>query len=163
MRQVLILAGLVFLAVGPISCAEEPRTEIVSNIEADIQAQRNLAEEFDAAVNSGDLERFLRLYAEDAVRLPPGTDVLQGKAAISSAMKQFFDQYDAAHQLVVLDARVSGNLAISRGRWESTDTPKGGGDPLRGTGAWTSIRERQADGSWKTVLEIWNRDSMPSQ
>ena len=76
MRQFLILlGGVAFLTAVPISCTEEPNltTEVVPNVEADVQAQRDLAEEFDAAVHSGDLERFLGLYAEGAVHLPPGT------------------------------------------------------------------------------------------
>ncbi len=156
---------VVSLVIAVISCTQDSGAgaPITANTEADIQAQRDLAVEFDAAVNSGDLQRFLALYTESALRLPPGGGPLQGKEAIGRAIQQFFNEYDAAHQLIVLDARVSGNLAFARGRWQSTGTPKDGGEPRRGAGAWTTIRERQADGSWKTVLDIWNRDEEPAQ
>ena len=159
MRLPTLLASVVSFAVVSASCGPEPSSggEAASNIQTDVQAQRDLAEAFDAAVNSGDLQRFLDLYTEDAVRLPPGSDPIRGKKAISRSIQQFFDEYKAQHELEVLDVRVSGDIAFSRGRWRSTDTPKSGGDPTSASGSWTTIRERQSDRSWKTILEIWNR------
>ncbi len=127
--------------------------------EADIRAQRDLAAEFDAAINAGELQRFLVLYAEDAVRLPPGSDPIVGREAIAESIQGFLEAYQPEHALEVEDVRVSGDVAISRGNWRSTDTPRSGGESSTARGTWTTFRERTTDGSWKTVLEIWNRGS----
>ena len=159
MKQLLIILGMVCLAVMLFSsCAPEaePPMDAGPDIEADIQAQKDIVEEFDAALNGGDLERFLSLYAEDAVRLPPDAEPVVGKEALKTAIQQWFDEYDAEVHNVVVDARVSGDFGFARGTWVASLTPEGGGETMQQGGAWVSIRERQTDGSWKTICEIWN-------
>jgi uncharacterized protein (TIGR02246 family) len=166
MKQSFIVIGMVCLAVMLFSsCAPEAETPMDAgpDIEADIQAQKDIVEKFDAALNSGDLEGFLDLYTEDAVRLPPGEEPILGKEALRTAIQQWFDQYEAQVHNVVVDARVSGDFGFARGTWEANLAPKDGGETMQQGGAWVSIHERQTDGSWKTIWEIWNLGSTEGQ
>ena len=60
------------------------------------------------------------------------------------------------------DVVFSGEWAIARLTWRSTDTLKGG-EPIQLSGKAISLCKRQPDGSWKTVWDIWNSDApLPS-
>ncbi len=164
MRRCSIFFGILLAAVALFpGCGQVPKSkgEPRPDIEADIEEQKDMVKEFDAALNSRDLERLLDLYSDVAVRLPPDADPLEGKESIGNALQQWFDDTETAtHTMVVVDAQVSGDLAFARGTWESTETPKRGDGPKRLDGAWISVRRRQPDGSWKTIIEIWNRKNV---
>ena len=64
----------------------------------------------------------------------------------------------AAHHRIseVEDVRVSGNLAVVQGTDTGTTTPKSGGEPIPFDLKWLIAFERQSDGTWKCIFEMWN-------
>jgi ketosteroid isomerase-like protein len=53
--------------------------------------------------------------------------------------------------------RVSGDVAVIWGTY--TTNPAEGEEGITAAGKWVALVEREADGSWKVVRNIWNTDS----
>ncbi len=60
---------------------------------------------------------------------------------------------------MVEDVRVFGDWAFMRGVYTVKRTPKTGGEPIQFPGKWMAFKQRQLDGSWKIVSDIFNSDS----
>ncbi len=133
------------------------------NTEADIEAVKNLTEEYDAAINSGDLDSWVSLYTDDAVRMPPNSPALVGKDAIRSVMQSSFEKYTFDIKETTEEVIVAGDWAFARGTYTYTITPKAGGEPIGDdSGKWMAFNKRQPDGSWKIYRNIFNSDLPPS-
>jgi ketosteroid isomerase-like protein len=59
-------------------------------------AIQKLNDEWTAAFNKGDSATVAAMYAEDAYVLPPGTDIVKGRAAIEAFWKQAVEQLGGA-------------------------------------------------------------------
>ncbi len=94
--------------------------------------------------------------------MPPIEAIEEGKDAIRNSHQAFFSEYTSDGTIVVVDAQVSGDLGYVRGPYKGTSTPKAGGDPIKSDTKFVVIFRRQADGSWKTICEIFN-DNPPSE
>ena len=132
------------------------------NTEADVEAVKNLTEEYDALVNAGDLDSWVSLYTDDAVRMPPNNPALVGKDAIRSVMQSSFEKYTFDIKETAEEVIVAGDWAFARGTYTYTVTSKAGGEPIRDSGKWMAFHKRQPDGSWKIYCNIFNSDLPPS-
>jgi ketosteroid isomerase-like protein len=56
----------------------------------------------------------------------------------------------------VQEIRISGNLAVARGTQETKTIPKTGGDSIQDNAKWLTVFQRQPDGSWEILWEIYN-------
>jgi len=148
---IVFFLGIAILSIC--ACAEKIDTE------ADIEAIKNLTDEYDAAVNSGDLDSWVSLFTDDAVRMPPNSPALVGKDAIRSVMQSSFEKYTFDIKETAEEVIVCGDWAFVRGTYTYTITPKAGGEPgPRHIGKWVAFHKRQLDGSWKIYRNIWNSD-----
>ncbi|MGI9629249.1 MAG: YybH family protein [Longimicrobiales bacterium] len=130
---------------------------------ADEAALRELTTSFDAAVNAQDIEAMMARYADDAVRMNPNLPTAVGTDAIRTL---FLEEWSANESVVanaVTDVRVAGDLGATRGTWRATVTPRDGAAPIEDHGKWAATLERQPDGSWKSLWEIWSSDLPPRQ
>ena len=153
-NRLVISAGIALLAVS--ACGQPADTA------ADEEALRAMVEQWDAAVLAGDWDAMLSLYVDEPLRLHPDEPIIVGKDAIRAVFQSNREANDADFKNAAVDIRVSGDLAVVRGTWAGTFTPKDGSDVYQDSGKWVSVRERQPDGSWKIVYDIWNRDAPPS-
>lgn len=110
---------------------------------------------WDDAFNAADLERLMTLYVEDAVSMPPGLAALEGKTAIQDDFEWFFDNFESHHQTTIVNILISGNLAVERGEYAQTFTPKDGSEPFSETGKHIVVRKRSGN-AWLVIREIWN-------
>ena len=125
--------------------------------QAELEAINGLQRLVDAAIIAGDTEAYVALIAEDAVLMPPNAPPVIGKEAIrvwNEAMsRQFrFQTYKSVDDEVVL----AGDWAFRRATAEWALTTFGGGEPIRDSGKFIIIYERQANGSWRVARDIWN-------
>jgi len=72
--------------------------------------------------------------------------------------KKDFEQFKEENRTRMEDVRVSGNLAVARGTQEASTAPKKGGNIVRDKEKWIVVYQRQTDGSWKILWEIYNSD-----
>jgi ketosteroid isomerase-like protein len=117
---------------------------------------RRLEGEFMKAAAEHGSQGYLSYYADDAVEVPDGTPIIQGKANIAKTMG-FLDQKDnrLTWTPVGADISASGDLGYTYGTYEFRSIDKDG-KPTVDHGKYTSIWKKQRDGSWKVVLDMGN-------
>jgi ketosteroid isomerase-like protein len=102
-------------------------------------------------------------YADNSVEVPNGAALIEGKVNIAKGMG-FLD--DKNNQLlwtpVGADISNSGDLGYTYGNYEFHSKDKDG-KPTIDYGKYTSIWKRQADGSWKVVLDMGNASPSPKK
>lgn len=147
-------AGLLCVLLGlPSACAQKVDDP------SDVQAIHDTQTTFDMLWNAGDVEGLTTgFYAPDAVRMEPHQPALTGKDAIAAALRKFVDQFTGEGRNVAEEVRVSGDLAVARGTFEGSETLKAGGYAAPFEGKWMTAFQRQADGSWKAIWDIYNTD-----
>ena len=97
-------------------------------------------------------------YTQDAVVLPPNGGPVTGREGITAWLQQFPPFSNM--QFVQVDVDGSGDLAYVRGTYAMDITMPGAPAPVRDEGKYVEIWRRQADGSWRASLDIFNT-SMP--
>lgn len=162
MKKFLTIIPLVILLCFTFSCqqGEEVAEEPVVEVEADVEAIKKITDDFNAAINAGNIDKLVSLYTDDAVRIPPNKPALVGKEAIRRLFQEQLDQFTVQNEGVIVDLKVSGDLAFVRGSWTSINTPKTGGEPLKFNGNFVSIIQKQPDGSWKTICNSWSNEQL---
>jgi len=99
-------------------------------------------------------------YLEGAVRMPPNGALYKGTETIAKILQQDYATYKADNFALPVDEVLSsGNLAVARGKYTMTLTPKASElGQLTDEGKWVGAFLRQSDGSWKSAFDIWNSD-----
>jgi len=162
MKKLLMIIPLVFLLCFTFGCqqGEEVAEEPAVDVEADKEAIKKITDDFNAAINAGNIDKLVSLYTDDAVRIPPNKPALVGKEAIRSLFQEQLDQFTVQNEGVIVDLKVSGDLAFVRGSWTSINTPKTGGEPLKYNGSFVSVIQKQPEGSWKVICNIWSNEQL---
>ncbi len=108
------------------------------------------------AIKSGDPTRLSRLYADNAVMMPPTDETIVGNDPIGIYLTTPTSGPQIANYSVdIVGCELTGNTLQFAGVWgaEKTD-PRGRAITL--TGNLLRILDRQADGTWAMSYEIWN-------
>jgi uncharacterized protein (TIGR02246 family) len=164
MKKLCMILPLIFLLCFTFSCQQgkEVAEEPVVDVEADIEAIKNVSEKWEVAYNDSDIDSLMSLYADNSVRIPANQPPVIGKEAIRNSLQQEFDLSTNQEDDVVVEAQVSGDLAFTRGTWINIVTPKAGGESHTLNGNWITILKRQPDGPWKIINEMWSDESLVS-
>jgi len=117
---------------------------------------RQLEAEFMKAAAEHGSQGYLSYYADDAVEVPNGGPIIQGKVNIAKGMG-FLDRKDnhLTWAPVGADISESGDLGYTYGTFEFRSKDKDG-KTVVDHGKYTSIWKKQKDGSWKVVLDMGN-------
>ncbi len=124
---------------------------------ADLQAAEALGPQFVEAIRAGDMAAVGRLYADDAVLLPPNSPAVRGPAAI----QEFFTAFPKVAELSLVTERIEGvgGLAYVHGRYVLQVAIEGA--PVD-SGKYLDVRKKQPDGSWKYVADMFSSDLPPA-
>jgi ketosteroid isomerase-like protein len=162
-NQVLIIL-LVFPLYFASACRNWDKVEAQPkvNIEADVAAIKVLEEEFVRLYNACEFDKLMAVfYTEDAVLMAPEAPAVKGKDALLRGYRKDDEvNIEYVETSVVEDVRVSGDLAVARGRDTGTTTARKGGKPFPYDLKWVMAFERQADRTWKCCYEIWCENSL---
>jgi ketosteroid isomerase-like protein len=137
-----------------LGCAPAPATRPFT--EADRAANVALSKHFRDLVVARDFDGATTLYTDAAVLLPPNSVALRGHAGI----RAFLGGFPPLSELTLTDDTVvgTGDRAYAIGRYHMTIAMKG--SPVD-SGKFLDVRERQADGSWLYVADMFS-SSIPA-
>jgi uncharacterized protein (TIGR02246 family) len=120
---------------------------------------KQLAPEFARAANAGDLDGLCELYTSDAVFVtgPDGAPAA-GTAAIREVLAGLLASRPSM-EFEHVYMHQTGDTALARGRWTLTHTGPDG-TAVAGTGNSIEVLRRQADGSWRYIIDHpWGGDA----
>jgi ketosteroid isomerase-like protein len=123
----------------------------------------NLDREFDQAAADKGVEGWVAYFAENGSMLPEAGPPITGPEAIHKAMEPLLSDRENSlrWQPTRADILIPGILGYTVGRFERrTRNPEGQRLLLKGT--YCTIWRKQADGSWKIVLDTGTPDG-PAQ
>ena len=123
------------------------------------QAIRDLDAKWSAAAGAKDVDKTVSYYAEGAVVMPPNASAATTTEAIRSAWKEMLTSPGAAisWKATKVEVATSGDLAYVSGTYEERMTDASG-KTVNDRGKYLEVWEKQADGTWKVVADIWNSD-----
>ena len=150
-KTALVVMSLFVLALA--ACAPQVDTA------ADEAAIRTVDGQMVAAINAGDLDRWLGFFTEDAIMLPPNAPAVTGKEAIREFVSDLMASTDftVSHDLGKVEVSRSGDLAYVSYAYKLTlNDPEG--KPVTDRGKDISILKKQPDGMWKVVIDMWSSD-----
>lgn len=131
---------------------------------SEVTAIKGVLEQYAHTIRAGDFERWLSLWADDGVQMPPEAPTRVGKDAIQAGMKPAFDAMDLSITIhEVEDAQTWGDHGLTRCRYSLALTPKSGGETIHAMpdGKALTLYRRQADGSWKIIYDCFNSSAEP--
>jgi uncharacterized protein (TIGR02246 family) len=126
---------------------------------SDVAQIYELWNEYTAALTAGDMERWIALWIDDGIQMPPGASRRVGVEQIRASMQPLFDLYQWTITINPEEVRVLGDRAYSHGTYEFELTAREEGEILEGSGKYLTILKKQADGSWKVALDCFNYDA----
>jgi uncharacterized protein (TIGR02246 family) len=153
-RSFALLASIALL--GCASQARDDRAGTTATFE-------QMLKEFSASLSAGDADRWLALWAEDGVQLPPDEPPVEGKTAIAAKMRGLLNRFKFDMTIQNMETHSTGDWGFVRGRYQATLTPKQGGVAIPIDGKYLTVLNRQSDGSWKIYRDIFNSNIRPGK
>ncbi len=116
-----------------------------------------LSREWSKSAATPDLEKTLNYWAEDAVVMAPGQPTLKGRNAIRGMLQASskIPGFQISWEPLSVELSASGDLAYMTEHNQVTVTDSLG-QPITEHNKVVTIWKKQADGSWKNVVDIWN-------
>jgi uncharacterized protein (TIGR02246 family) len=146
-----------FIIIVLTACTPQPRTDESGTS----TAVDRIWKEYSSSLNAGDLDRWLALWTEDGVQMPPDEPAVAGKDRIRARNKAVLDRFAFNIGITNEEVRSAGDLAFARGTYKATLSPKQGGAGISINGKYMTILIRQPDGSWKIHRDIFNSNVPP--
>lgn len=136
---------------GFASPSPHDRATVQSAIDAQLTRFRD-------AMLKGDTAGLVSAYTDDAFVLPAGAPIARGRAAIAQSFAGMLAAMPVtAFTLTTTDLLLAGDVAIETGTYQMSMKPKAG-KAFDDVGKYISIWQRQPDGSWKMIRDIFNSD-----
>ena len=115
----------------------------------DDRAIRDVVSRYETASNEGDAAALAALYAVDALLLPPDGGMVSGRDAI---LEFWQDGIEPGISFEVVGSRAAGGSGYVVGRFLVEATESAPAD----SGKYVLCLQRQRDGGWLVVADIWN-------
>lgn len=125
----------------------------------DIEAIKQLAEDWRSGWLAGDADLLLSLYADEPVLMPQDLPVVVGKDAIRPLYEAVLKEYDFESEWTLKEIVVSGDMGYFWSAYTLSATPKAGGEPMNVTGKSIFIMKRGSGGVWKIARLMDNSDA----
>jgi ketosteroid isomerase-like protein len=148
--QTISAAGIVLLLSSLPAAAFDAQTEGQLLLARD-------AEWATTASEGRDVEKAASYWADDAVIIPQGQPVIEGKPAIRAFVTNVFHT-PGFHIHWVSEKPVfspDGNLAYLRSTTMTT-VPSADGKPINILSRGITVWRRDIDGQWRCIVDIWN-------
>jgi ketosteroid isomerase-like protein len=108
------------------------------------------------SLRTGDFDELARIYAKDAVLLPPNAEPIHGREAIVASFETFPETAGMSSEIVDIDGR--GSLAYVHGRFEMKLVLPGVPFPVLERGKYMEIWRKGSDGIWRITYDMYSSD-----
>ena len=118
---------------------------------------KNICERYQAAVSANDSAAYRKLFAADAIRIPPGSEPEHGPDEIAKNEQKDYDAAKWTVQLTPLDALQIDDqwiYGIAQGRINTVAFADGTTRAFKTTKTW--LLHRENSGEWLIKRQIWN-------
>ncbi len=160
-RSLFSVAALLLALIGLAACAPEqkPPAAPPDTRAADEAAIRAASAQWAKAGEAKDLEKWLSFYADDAALFYPGSPVVTGADGRRKAVDSLLKMPDLAMTFATtkVEAARSGDLAYETGTYDMSWKEKNG-KTKKEKGKYIVVWKKQANGSWKALLDTFNAD-----
>lgn len=154
-----ILSGILLIAIVTLPIAHPA----AASPQATAEVLKQLEGEFMKAAADRGSAGYMSYYADDAVEVPNGGGLIQGKIEIAKGMGFLDDKNNRLIWTPVgADISSSGDLGYTYGTYEFHSTGKDGKAAVE-YGKYTSIWKKQKDGRWKVALDMGNASPEPKK
>jgi len=109
-----------------------------------------------SAITDGDMDRWITLWIDDGIQMPPDAPANVGKEKIQTFLQELMNLFQWKMTINNEEIREAGDWGFARGTYTVELTPKEEGKTLKGSGKFLTILERQDDGSWKIARDCFN-------
>ena len=111
------------------------------------------------AAQTKKVEDWVAFYSDDAVVLAPNDKAAVGKESIRKPVGEMLATpgLSISWQPTKVEVAKSGDLGYLYGTYETTATGPDG-KPITDKGKMVEIWKKQADGSWKCIVDTWSSD-----
>lgn len=126
---------------------------------ADETAIRQSDAAWSKVAEANQLDEMIGYFLEDAVMLAPNEAMAAGKEAIRKMVGDMFaiPGFVIKWRATKVEVARSGDLGYSLGTYElSMNDPQG--TPMADRGKYVTVWKKQADGSWKVAVDMFNSD-----
>lgn len=127
------------------------------NIKEEGEKLMQTSREWSKAAATGDMEKTLEYWAEDAVVMSPGQPPLKGKAAIRGMIEgtSNIPGFRISWEPISVEVSESGDMAymIEQNQITMNDSL---GNPITEKNKAVTVWRKEKDGSWKNVVDMWN-------
>lgn len=129
----------------------------------DMIALDSLRVRWTRAYEAADERAMVPLYHDDAVRMAYDAPAVVGADAILAEYRRAFAARQLVPQIVLTahEVELAGDIAVERGSYHEVLRARQGDFSITEDGKYVSMMRRHADGSWKFVWSIFNRDAAP--
>ena len=150
-----ICAAMMLMLAG---CARAPTAaDLAARQAADVEAVRAFLTHVETTFNSGDLDAFMPLFADDAVLSSQGSPDVVGRPAIDAMYRAALEPIDLKVKFNTEEIVIDGDLAYERGTFTIYPHDKTSGAQLGEVhNRHVHILKRGADGQWRTWRMMTN-------
>jgi ketosteroid isomerase-like protein len=137
------------------SCAPQAAPD---NRAADEKALRDLDTEWSKAAQANNVDATVGFYADDAYLLPPNAPIAHDKAGIRANWAALLTPGSkVSWEITKVEVAKSGEIGYVMGTYQ-VSMKDDHGQPVNDHGKLVEIWKKQADGTWKCAVDIFNSD-----
>jgi uncharacterized protein (TIGR02246 family) len=151
MKHFITVMFVLGFSLAQLSCAK-PETFDVAQVRKSIE---DATAKYSQAIREGNLAGVLDAYTVDATVVPPDGDIVKGQQAIEELYKRLFQIGMKEVVFTTIEVGGSGDTAYEIGKTKVRIQPEGQAAMTDST-KYLVIWKRQAVGTWKVHVDIWN-------
>ena len=129
---------------------------------ADVAAINAVRDHEAALAGLGNADSMMAVYSADVVMMPPGEPIVEGIEAAKRWAEATFAGASLTVNYISSQVTVSGDWAVDRYTGSLTITPKAGAAAMNEEIKGVHIMRKEADGSWKIAIDVWNPNTPPA-
>ena len=144
MKPVKLFVLLISILVSTAGLSQTDRDMIIEKSKA-----------FSQAYMDGNTQALVGIYTAKGKIMPTGTDILEGKEALTKYWQSSPDNKVLHHQVVPIELTVEGDVAYDYGYYEGSSQYKD--NPVSEWGGKYVIIWKKIDGEWLMDIDMWNK------